>query len=33
MLKLANCVKLESLILTGCESITDEGITNLAKQP
>jgi len=31
MLKLSQCSKLENLVLTGCENITDEGITNMAK--
>lgn len=31
MQKLSLCTKLEILILTGCENISDEGIMNLVK--
>lgn len=29
MLKIGNCSQLETLILTGCNAINDDGITNL----
>jgi hypothetical protein len=29
MVKIGMCLKLENLILTGCEQISDEGINNL----